>query len=364
MHTTPNLDLPLLAPAQAQKHVTVNEALSDLDALAQCAVLETGRNAPPVAPAEGDRYLVGATPDAAWSGQAGRIAIRRNGGWVFATPKPGWRVYDLSQDALLALTGAGDWAAVSGGGAAAPTALQDLERLGVGMAADAATPVAAKLNAALLTARTPAEGGTGDLYLTCNKAEADRDAGLLFQTGFVTRALAGLFGSDRFRLAVSPDGASFQDALSVDPASGVVDQPRLPRFKARANFDVYAAVDVWTTIGINVAEENPQGAFDAATSRFTAPAAGFYVFGATLVHRINTSTAARMRGRLLVNGTTELSGSFGEVSGAHVTLATALWLQAATPLAAGDTVELQGSYRTADGFFAADRTAFWGFKVG
>jgi hypothetical protein len=42
----------------------------------------------------------------------------------------------------------------------------------------------------------------------------------------------GLFGSDKFRLAVSADGASFFEGLIVDNANGVVDQPPLPRFKA------------------------------------------------------------------------------------------------------------------------------------
>ena len=34
------------------------------------------------------------------------------------------------------------------------------------------------------------------------------------------------------------------------------------------------------------------------------------------------------------------------------------------PLAQGDTVELQGTFRAADGYFAADHTSFWGCKVG
>ena len=38
MPDTPNLALPLIAAAQAQKHVTHNDALLALDALLQCAV--------------------------------------------------------------------------------------------------------------------------------------------------------------------------------------------------------------------------------------------------------------------------------------------------------------------------------------
>jgi hypothetical protein len=33
-------------------------------------------------------------------------------------------------------------------------------------------------------------------------------------------------------------------------------------------------------------------------------------------------------------------------------------------LAPGDTVELQGTFRVADGYFAADHTSFWGANIG
>lgn len=71
-----------------------------------------------------------------------------------------------------------------------------------------------------------------------------------------------------------------------------------------------------------------------------------------------------MRGWLVLNGATEIRGSRGEISGAHASEATALRLQTMVPLTAGDTVELQGYFRVADGYFAADQTSFWGCKVG
>ena len=39
-------------------------------------------------------------------------------------------------------------------------------------------------------------------------------------------------------------------------------------------------------------------------------------------------------------------------------------LSTMVPLTAGDTVELQGYFRVADGYFAADHTSFWGCKIG
>ena len=71
-----------------------------------------------------------------------------------------------------------------------------------------------------------------------------------------------------------------------------------------------------------------------------------------------------MSGRLVLNGTPEIPGSRGEISGAHVSEATALWLQTMVALSAGDTVELQGYFRVADGYVAAEHTTFWGAKVG
>jgi hypothetical protein len=218
--------------------------------------------------------------------------------------------------------------------------------------------------AALWTAKTAGEGGTGDLFYTLNKKTAGDDLGLTLQTGFVTKALLGLFGSDKLRLAVSADGSTFFDGLIVDNTNGIVDQPRLPRFKAYTNFDNYVAVDTWTKIAINNTEVNDQGAFDTASNRFIAPVAGTWLLGASLLYKVNASTTARMNGRLVLNGSTEIKGGKGENSATHVSLATTLTLQTLVPLAAGDTVELQGYFRAADGYFAADHTTFWGYKVG
>ena len=67
---------------------------------------------------------------------------------------------------------------------------------------------------------------------------------------------------------------------------------------------------------------------------------GLHLFGATLLYKANASASARMRGRLVLNGPTVISGSFGEISATHVSLAPAIWLQTTVPFTAGDTVEL------------------------
>lgn len=354
---TTNLLLPYILAAQAQKHVTHNEALRLLDGLVQLSVLDRDLTAPPGSPADGDRYIVanGGTGD--WAGWDLNVALFTDGAWLRLPPRIGWRAWVEDEGLLLVYDGA-DWIGTT------PDALQSIALLGLGTTADAANPFSAKLNAALWTAKTMAEGGTGDLFYTMNKEAAGDDLGLTLQTSFVTKALVGLFGSDRFRLAVSADGSTFSDGLIVDNATGIVEQPQLPRFKAYTNYDNYVGVGSWTTIGLNNTDYNDQGVFDAGTSLFTAPVDGTYLLGATLLYKVNSSTSARMRGRLVLNGATEIRGSFGEISGAHVSEATALWLQTMVPLTAGDTVELQGYFRAQDGYFAADHTSFWGCKVG
>ena len=355
--TTTNLLLPYILAAQAQKHVTHNEALRLLDGLVQLSVLDRDLAAPPASPADGDRYIVanGGTGD--WTGWDLNVALFTDGTWLRLPPRAGWCAWVEDEGLLLVYDGA-VWIGTT------PADLQNLGLLGLGTTADAANPFSAKLNAALWTAKTVAEGGTGDLFYTMNKEAAGDDLGLTLQSGFVTKALVGLFGSDNFRLAVSVDGSTFFDGLIVDNATGIVDQPQLPRFKAWTNYDNYVGVGAWTKIGLNNTETNDQGAFDAGTNLFTAPVNGTYLFGATLLYKVNSSTSARMRGRLVLNGATEIRGSIGEISATHVTLATAIWLQTMVPLTAGDTVELQGYFRVADGYFAADHTSFWGCKVG
>lgn len=357
-----NLQLPYLAAAQAQKHVTVNEALRLLDAAVQLTVQSAALSDPPATPGDGQAWIVTGPATGAWAGWEGEIAYWVDGAWARLTPRPGWRAFNLA-DGLLWLREAAGWRTVQ----LLPPALAEIQnaaRLGLGMAATADSPFSAKLNAALWTALYAGDGGSGDLIATLNKEAAAGDLGLVFQTGFVTKALLGLFGSDKLRLAVSEDGSAFRDGLVLDPATGIADQPALPRFKGVTNFDNYVGLTVWTKIAINVTEYNDQGAFDAGNSLFTAPVVGTYLFGASLLYKVNASTTARMRGRLVLNGTTEIPGSFGEISAAHVSEATALWLQTMVPLAAGDTVELQGYFRAADGFFAANGTTFWGAKIG
>src|SRR5581483_4788156 len=103
--TTPNLALPELIAAQAQKHVTHNEALRALDVLVQLAVIDRDLAAPPGSPAEGQRWLIAASPTGAWAGHACHIAAWQDGAWEFYAPQTGWLAYVIDEGALIAWTG-------------------------------------------------------------------------------------------------------------------------------------------------------------------------------------------------------------------------------------------------------------------
>lgn len=110
-----NLALPYLEADQAQKHVTVNEALQALDALVHLTVADRDLSTAPGSPVEGVRYIVPPVAAGAWSGQAQKIAAWQSGAWVFYTPKVGHLAY-VADEAALAVWSGSAWVAPALGG--------------------------------------------------------------------------------------------------------------------------------------------------------------------------------------------------------------------------------------------------------
>jgi hypothetical protein len=217
MDETYNLKLPYILPSQAQKHVTHNEALRILDAVVQLVVLDRHLTAPPSGAEEGDRYIIAAGATGSWLGQDGRIAAFADGSWTFIEGQSGWRAWVLDENDLVFWDGSA-WQDIS----ATISSLQNLLLLGVGTEADAANPVAAKINNALLTARYSGEGGDGDLRIKANKEGVANTVSYVLQTGYSGRAEFGLAGGDDFSIKVSPDGAAWTEALRVGKEDGSV----------------------------------------------------------------------------------------------------------------------------------------------
>jgi hypothetical protein len=114
MDSTPNLALPYIAAAQAQKHVTHNEALRTLDVLVQLMILDRDLAAPPASPADGARYIVAAGATGAWAGQAGKVAAFQDGAWAFYAPTEGYLAWVADEDKVVVWNGTA-WVQFAGG---------------------------------------------------------------------------------------------------------------------------------------------------------------------------------------------------------------------------------------------------------
>ncbi len=219
MSQSPNLRLPFIDPNQNQKSVTHNAALTALDALVNARVQSAALSMPPASPGDGQCWIVAGGGTGAWAGRDGTVAAWQDGAWAFYPPTLGMLVYDAALAGFLVWTGSA-WA-----GLASLLALLTVTALGIGTAPDAANPLSATLNNALVNALGTGAGGTGDVRVKLNKQAAGNTASFLFQDGFSGRAEVGLCGDDRFRFKVSADGSTFRDAILIDPATGKVSFP-------------------------------------------------------------------------------------------------------------------------------------------
>lgn len=98
MNATARFALPLLHAGQAQKELYHNEALLLADALVQPCVEALGRDAPPPDPVPGQCWIVGDSPEGAWAGSAGALALWSEGGWRFVAPREGMAVWVAGEE--------------------------------------------------------------------------------------------------------------------------------------------------------------------------------------------------------------------------------------------------------------------------
>ncbi len=203
MTATPRTQLPLLAAAQAQKHVTHNDALLQLDALLFARLLDRDLTAPPAAPADGDTYLVKAAATGTWTGQSGKIAYAASGAWRFAVPYSGLAAFVADESRMIVFDGSAwvDYASI--------LVLQNVPLVGVNTTADATNKLAVK-SAALLF-----DNVGGGIQAKLNKHAAGDTASLLYQDNYSGRAEIGLAGDDDLHVKVSADGSAWTEALVV-----------------------------------------------------------------------------------------------------------------------------------------------------
>ena len=205
---TPNLSLVPLAAAQSQKHVTVNEAFARIDAAMQLSVLDRTRTAPPLSPQDGDRHLVPSEATGDWVSHEDDIASwdAASQGWLFLSPRDGWRVWVIEDRQNLRFDGA-VWSP------------EQPAQLGVNASADDINRLAVASQAILLN-----HDGAG-IQAKLNKANDTDTASVLFQSGYTGHAEIGLTGGTNLQFKTSPDGSTFTEALTFDAATGHASLP-------------------------------------------------------------------------------------------------------------------------------------------
>lgn len=205
---TANLSMPFLMPAQAQKHVTHNEALLILDAVVQLAVEGRSLDTPPASPEAGCKYIVPVGAAGLWSGQAHSVAVFCENAWMFYPPAKGWQAYVMDEDTVVTFRD-GEWGDNS-------TATMKVAELGVNAAPDGVNRLSVAADAVLLS-----HAGS-DHQLKINKAATIDIASVLFQDNWMGRAEMGLVGNSNFSIKLSSDGSSWGTALKLDAADGLM----------------------------------------------------------------------------------------------------------------------------------------------
>jgi len=314
MNDTPNLALPYILPAQAQKHVTHNEAIRAIDGLMQLAVASRTLTTPPGSPANGDRYIVSAAATGGWAGQDGKVAAYQDGAWTFYVPKEGWRAWCAAEGALLVYR-AGAWSPLSSGGGDLPDALDNLTHAGINTTADATNRLSLKSPASLFD-----NEGAGHQQ-KINKHASGDTASVLYQTNYSGRAEMGLAGDDDFHFKVSPDGATWIEALKIDRYTGRVSFPVMggPREVLTAGRAYYVRTD---GLDSNTGLANTSGgAFKTIQKAIdTVAALDLSIYNATIYCGAGTRTENLVLKRTLGSGMPILEGDVATPSNCVLTV--------------------------------------------
>lgn len=358
--TTPNFSITELAASQAQKYVTVNEALRVVDTAMNLTVIRADNTAPPGSPSEGDKYIPFAPATGLWVGKEDSIAAYINAEWIFFTPAEGWRAYDQTTNTLRLWNGTA-WIDFGSSLTASAGTSGDILLWGVNTIPDTTNRLAVKSDAVLFS-HDDVTPGTGDMRVTLNKSAVGKDASFIFQDAFSSKAQFGLLGTDNFTLKV---GGSYTTALVAYQATGAVEFTQHPKFSAYLNFGQTITAGAWAQIPFNNTRHNDQGAF--GSSIFTAPHDGYYVFGAGYVFEDpGSSIPLEMRIGLSVNGATPTEDRAFTLADSYNQLATttsSLNITGMLKLTAGDTVEVQVFFVTNNGRILADENHFWGAQI-
>ncbi|WP_238120813.1 MULTISPECIES: DUF2793 domain-containing protein [unclassified Xanthobacter] len=208
---TARLALPYLAAAQAQKHVTHNEALRRLDAYVQLALESVTALEPPVSPAEGACWFVPAGATGSFAGQDGTLATYEAGAFDFLAVPADTLAFIRDEDRFARHDGSA-WVSPL---ADAVVALAARTQLVLESITDAAPPAAPEAGGRWFV---PA-GATGAFAGQAGTLAVFQDGAFTF-LALESGALA--FIRDEWRLALY-DGGAWVSPLAVRPSRAAIE---------------------------------------------------------------------------------------------------------------------------------------------
>ena len=194
---TSRLALPYLMAAQAQKHVTHNEALRLIDALLHLTVEDRTTTSPPAGASEGQAWIVGTGSGGEWAGWDGDVALRVDGAWMRLPAVEGMRAWDRTDGELLIHAG-GVWAPIDVHAAASGTVAQGVNGATTGMAVAEETIAT-----------------TSGASLTSTVVIPDRAICL----GVSVRVTSAIIGATSWNVGISGEAAKFGGSLGVAAGS-------------------------------------------------------------------------------------------------------------------------------------------------
>ncbi len=214
MDKSENLELPYIMPNQAQKHVTHNEAIRQLDALVQISVIRRNIGEVPSDEQVGSRYIIGEDATGSWAGKTNQIAAYQDGAWAYYKPQEGWIAW-VQEEARILVFRENSWQFPK----TDSSDLQQVEMLGINTLASEQSRFGVGSNDSFFTH----EGSSHRLSI--NKASLVDTSSLIFKTNWTGHAEIGLSGNNDFSVKVTSDGENWSDSIVVSADNGKVGFP-------------------------------------------------------------------------------------------------------------------------------------------
>ena len=231
LETSRRHKLPYIQAAQAQKHVTHNAALEQLDITHNLCLMGLNLSSAPTNPELGDCYDIGDTSNGFFETHANHIAAFLDTGWQFYPKVKGMIALNASSDSddqgLIIYNGI-DWQPITSTNSTEQVAPQQSPQFGVNTSADEINKFSVKSEAVLLAADDQDKNSTGDIRLSLNKMASINTASIIYQSNYTAHAETGLTGKDNYIIRVSNSGDNFKTAFEIDKTTGYVGLGKSP----------------------------------------------------------------------------------------------------------------------------------------